>query len=604
MFRYRSSQILVIVALCSTVVAATWLLPRAFAAPGDVVDLEAKTHRDPPSPTTENTADKAPLPDNATRRNNERASQKEAAAKLKLRAGEKVGDDAQGQSQVLGMSLQEGEHGRVKVVEVSVNSPAFDAGVMKGDEILSYQGFRGESYRKWIDGMRQLTTDTVAGLMIPVVVARDGKQVTVRIRIPEKPVHPSTPQTLAQPGNPLISSQVGPALPAPGGPIAVATAGGNNVAIENSGPFGEFFGGATASPNERAMAQIVRLGGQPTTHPSTTGATAAPILGGARIGLAGFHDDPAGMVVMVDVGALPPGNYTVGISDPSVIGGAAVIGTGAVRPNVQTPSVTPGSAGINPPQNNSNTAVGTSGQSTTADGNDPGAAAAGITIPPTGQTRPLTTPPTGQVRPLTAPPTGQVNPSSTTPTGQSSVNNAQRAQMARDAAGAGQNVASSTGGPGASGATLNHIGTITIDQSGTGRMRQTVESVQVRNVVGQAIVIYSPGGSPQRTLPANLNGSAGAATRQGVTDSGSARSSQAVVDATSGPDSAAPQTAVSGQTAAGSQVPVAAGIIQLITDRRPPPATDTGAAETPTGTKTGVKQPASATPPAGQNLVR
>jgi hypothetical protein len=176
--------------------------------------------------------------------------------------------------------------------------------------------------------------------------------------------------------------------------------------------------------------------------------------------------------------------------------------------------------------------------------------------------------------------------------------------MARDAAAAGQNATSPTGGTGVSGVTLNHIGTITIDQSGTGRMQQTVESMRVRNVVGQAIVLYSQGGSPQTTLPANLNGSAGAATRQGVIDSVPARSSQAVVDANGGQSSAAPQTTAAGQPAAGAQVPVAAGIIQLITDRRPPPAVDTGASHTPTGTNTGVEQPASATPPAGQNLVR
>ena len=68
------------------------------------------------------------------------------------------------------MSLQEGTRERVKVVDVAMNSPAFDAGVMKGDEILAFQGFRGESYAKWIDGIRRLTTDTGAGLKIPIVV--------------------------------------------------------------------------------------------------------------------------------------------------------------------------------------------------------------------------------------------------------------------------------------------------------------------------------------------------------------------------------------------------------------------------------------------------
>jgi hypothetical protein len=159
------------------------------------------------------------------------------------------------------------------------------------------------------------------------------------------------------------------------------------------------------------------------------------------------------------------------------------------------------------------------------------------------------------------------------------VNNAQRAQMAKQAAGKG------------SAATLNQIGTITVDQSGTGRMQQNIESMQVRNVVGQAIVLYSQSGSPKTTLPANLNGSAGTATRQGVIDAPTTSGSQRDTVLNSGP-------------AAGPQVPVAGGIIQLVTDRRPPATTGPQTSQAPVGTNGAVEQPASATPPAGQNLVR
>jgi hypothetical protein len=151
--------------------------------------------------------------------------------------------------------------------------------------------------------------------------------------------------------------------------------------------------------------------------------------------------------------------------------------------------------------------------------------------------------------------------------------------MAKEAAGKG------------SGAPLNQIGIITVDQSGTGRLQQTVESMQVRNVVGQAIVLYSQGG-PQTTLPANLNGSAGTTTRQGVVDAPTANGSQ-------------PGAALnSGQPTVGPQVPVAGGIIQLVTDRRPPATTGPQTSQAPVGTNGAVEQPANATPPAGQNLVR
>jgi hypothetical protein len=214
------------------------------------------------------------------------------------------------------------------------------------------------------------------------------------------------------------------------------------------------------------------------------------------------------------------------------------------------------------------------------------------TIPATGQVNPSSTPPTGEVNPSTTPPTGNVNPSSSTPTGQSSVNNAQRAQLAREAAG------------GVASPTQNQIGTITVDQSGTGRMQQKVESMQVRNVVGQAIVLYSQGGSSQPTLPSNLNGTAGSATRQGVNDS-TARDSQLPNDANAGQGSAASQTAALQPATSGTQVPVAGGIIQLVTDRRPPATAVPQTSQAPTGASEAVEQqPADAAPPARQNLVR
>ncbi len=448
MFRRHSSQMLMTVALCSSFVGAAALGRFAYAATSDVVDLEADTHNNPPASTTDKstpppaTTEPEKVTELNTKEISDAAKDEAAEEKLKLRAGERVGDDARGMAQVLGMSLQEGPRERVKVVEVAMNSPAFDAGVMKGDEIVAFQGFRGESYRKWIDGIRRLTTDTGAGLKIPVVVAREGEQLTVRIVVPEKPVRPSTPRALAQPGSTLVLPGTNPATPVPGSPGVAVVSGGNNVAIDNTGPFAEFFGGQAASANERAMAQIFRIGGPPATNKSGAFATAAPVGGGPRIGLAGFRDGPSGMVVMVDVGALPPGNYIVGISDPSVISGAATTGTRAVHPKVQVPSQ---SAPPQPPT----PAPGTGGRFVPSDAAPapPGAGQPQGSLPPASnsliartvlaqvstseQSESVATdsgavadtiPPTRQAGPSTNPPTGEVNPSS--------VNNAQQAQAA------------------------------------------------------------------------------------------------------------------------------------------------------------------------------
>ena len=106
-------------------------------------------------------------------------------------------------------------------------------------------------------------------------------------------------------------------------------------------------------------------------------------------------------------------------------------------------------------------------------------------------------------------------------------------------------------------------------------MQQKVETVQVRNVVGQAIVLYSQGGQVQ-SVP-NASGAQGTPALQTATA----------------------QTATSG-----TLVPVAGGIIQLVTDRRPPANTSPETSQVPVRSNGAVEQPANATPPAGQNLVR
>lgn len=527
------------------------------------------------------------VPSKASADDDERASSDaKAAAALKRRAGEKSAADHRGEALVLGMSLQEGPRESVKVVEVAPTSPAFDAGVRAGDQLLSYQGFRADSYRKWIDGIHRLTADTMAGAKIPVEVLRDGKRVVLGIRVPDRQVRFPAPKVLPQAGTPLgAPAPTGPqAVPVPAGPTTAPVAGGgSDVLFDNSSPFNAFFGNEAASPNERAMAKIVRLKMPQATEPTgptgrgtAAGGSTTPISGDMKIGLAGFHDSPSGMVVMVDVGALAPGNYVVGISDSGSVGGAT---TGSAAPNAvanpqqqAVPQATP--SGSNPtgnqvPQAPGAPAGGAPASSTPAGNGQPQGNAA-----PEFQSIPRSV--LAQVGDPSGPVNNQLN-------GGAAPGAAANAQQAANATGQstaqGQPAQSSAaGGPvntstpradsGVSGATLNEIGTLTVDQSGTGRMQQTVEGVQVRNVVGQSIVIYSQGGS-QTSIPPNAG--AGAAARQGVVDATSAQGSQGIVRAS---DVA---------QASGGRVPIAAGVIRLMSDRRPPPSTANGTSPTAPG---------------------
>ena len=123
--------------------------------------------------------------DDAAQRAAETLTPAERAAALEHRAGERVGGRPSGRANVLGMSLQEGGRGRVQVVDVAAASPAFDAGVRKGDVIVSFAGFHGENYRDWIEGMGKLVTDTPDGETIDVELLRGDKRIAARIRAPK-----------------------------------------------------------------------------------------------------------------------------------------------------------------------------------------------------------------------------------------------------------------------------------------------------------------------------------------------------------------------------------------------------------------------------------
>jgi hypothetical protein len=491
-----------------------------------------------------------------------------SAEKLDRRAGEKVADDPKGRSVVLGMYLQEADDGRPKIVEVGAASPAFDAGVHEGDELLSFQGFSADSYRKWIDGIHRLTTDAPIGSLIPVVVLRDGERQTVRIRIPKSGL--STPKALAEKTVPGTQT---------GGDNTVIVPGQQPMQpIAATEPFvGEIFNDApvtTAGVTERGVAQIARLS-VPQARPATPGripsntplpapgaaaaAAQANQLGiepdqGRRIGLAGLRNEQNGMLVMVHVAGLAPGNYTVSITDPTLIGTGAATRIGTPG-NVAPPAGTgPLPAPAVPPANPNRPFVPKSGSGQPA------------TTPrtPVGQATPTGTngaaaqsvPPTGRVSAeQTVPPTGQVTPSDATPTGQSQVNNALQDQANQATAERLAQHAGTADGVGTAGGTLNEIGTLTIDQNGTGRLQQVVEGVQVRDVVGQAIAIFAPANPATTPLPP---------AGQPVNDAAAA--------------AAASTRTIPPVRAATGSMPVAAGIIRLVADRRPPET-----AVTPTG---------------------
>ncbi|HEX5472717.1 MAG TPA: hypothetical protein VFW73_12575, partial [Lacipirellulaceae bacterium] len=184
--------------------------------------------------------------------------------------------------------------------------------------------------------------------------------------------------------------------------------------------------------------------------------------------------------------------------------------------------------------------------------------------------------------------------------GQTPNSGAQTTQVPAQNGTSGRQMNTAAGSSGGATAATNDIGTITINQNGVGRMQQTVQGMKVQNVVGQAIVIYGPTGIFRAHVPDSKGDVSSPSGEGGITRS-SARSSQGNINGSQGAKNS--QAAASGTTATGSGGPVAAGIIRLISDRRPP-ANGEGAARTPNVNNPAIEQPASAAPAAGQNGVR
>ncbi len=554
------------------------------------------------------------------------------------------------------MHVQEGDAGRVKVVDVAAASPAFDGGIREGDEIISFDGLKGKSYREWIDGIRKLVTDTPDGAPVTVELLRDGKRITAELQVPEEKADDA--RMLAPLGQQLTNEESQSAVLPPGAnqPFAPGAISDNDVFINDGGFFGD-----VDSAGERAMAQIVRLSPQQTTpvnppNPATqtrqqTAAAAAtgarqqaspvapgnPATGGAgRIGLAGFRDDANGMVVMIDVGGLAPGSYPVGVEDAGLVMGGGPVrsalnnpipNNGDVRPQERTNRInrpannqpansrptgnppvnaprtlpppqlreTPGDTGGNQRQSQTQSLIPPTVLAQVTNENS----GSGTATPPTGQVQPNSTPPTGEVNPNLTPPTGEVNPNLTPPTGRvlspgapptgrvlspgapptgrvlpsGTTATGQPDPDAVDDGVVGSGVnAGIAAGTGLNVSTPAQIGVLTIDQSGTGRLQQVVEGVRVRDVVGQAIVIYAPAAPSQTTVPPNTNvsGTRGDATATNQYPAGNAPAgnTRAAAQSRQVPGRTPQQVANTGPLS-GSPVPVAAGIIRLLSDRRP-----------------------------------
>jgi hypothetical protein len=542
---------------------------------------------------------------------------------LKRRAGEKTLRGAQGRAIVLGMHLQETDNQRATVTDVAPSSAAFDAGIRKGDEIVTFDGFRADSYRDWIDGMRRLTRDVPDGKSLPIVINRDGKRLDLRVRVPVAVAGGLPPEDVVATQQPVVPGQPGQTnVIVPGqGNRPVGVGGGDNILIADA--FGDEFNNVDGGATESAIAEIFSLNRPLRTPPvggrtdaagtagqnlAATGQRRAGGDAGQRIGLAGFRNDANGLFVMVDVGNLQPGNYVVGIDDPGVLNTNPIdsssvppapnrVRSGQLgprnpantprdpgnRPRVPAPdgarpadSPTGGTGRVQPqsrlesPESKQiqipRTVLAQVVDSSTAEaGKNPTAGVGTTNTPATDVTQISETLGSTRETPLD-PPITQLDDSGTTATQVPRTADARRDPSATTGIG---NVPGGT-------AMTHQIGTLTVDQSGTGRLQQTVEGVQVQDVVGQAIVLYSSSASANTPLPPNLDAAADPNADPRSTPADRARRNTAIPESeTTNRKVAAATNGINGQ------VPVAGGLIRLISDSPSTPASTTNTQEQP-----------------------
>ena len=333
----------------------------AFLAPyswGQIGDTDAGS----PSETATPKAKSEPVSE---------AEREEQVEKLQRRPGEKTEEGVEGRTLILGMKVRESDNHRVEVTEVAPATPAFEAGIRDGDELVAFNGFKAESYREWIDGIRKITTDAKDGDKLPLEIMRAGKTRDLRIRIPESRADELRPM-IRQPGQ-VGYAQEGtapgqdPIIVQQGVPYGPSYAGGGGVFVDDGSLFGD---GATNSGQAsnragRAIAHLMRVDGGTQSQPGQGArnlqqplrqelpaelltqvrqpgeeriapsraqanqllvpgqANDAPITGdlqqgaGQRVGIAGFQNTRQGMLVIVEVGGLAPGSYHVGIGNPN-----------------------------------------------------------------------------------------------------------------------------------------------------------------------------------------------------------------------------------------------------------------------------------------------
>lgn len=232
------------------------------------------------------------------------------------------------ETNILGMKLFEVRPGAVRVDDVTAASPAWDAGIRPGDQLLSIEGVKIRKLAPWVEDIAKLLDDQKDGHAVAAQIVRKEEQLDLRIKLP---ISRAAEARDARKADLAVAEQArkqaqGAGQPQQPGTTIVNTGEGER---DYYGPGyvgggglvgGGYADGGVPSENaddrnpDRAIAQLAAV--------NTFGGG-----GGGQIGLATFQTSGSSVAADVVVRGLPQGSYVVGIDD-----GGGMVGAGGVGP--------------------------------------------------------------------------------------------------------------------------------------------------------------------------------------------------------------------------------------------------------------------------------
>ena len=208
------------------------------------------------------------------------------------------------------------------MTDVAATSPAWDAGIRKGDRIKALDGIKSKALAAWIDDVGKVLKDTEDGHAVAAEVEREGEPLALRIKVPvsnaaEVRDARQEEQAIAK----MRAGQQQGQFPQ-GQPGAVPLGYGDDRTDGYGagygpgyggygGGFGGFFDDDSAASDTNSDDRMATSAVAPLMAVNTLGRNQAQT--GGQVGMAGFQNNGQSVDAMVVVRGLPQGSYQVGI---------------------------------------------------------------------------------------------------------------------------------------------------------------------------------------------------------------------------------------------------------------------------------------------------